>query len=64
MSDLMSLVELFGVAFVNKNEWYLLCMISEQTQSIFKTFIQCWTNIEDVVPPLYKCYTNVLCLPG
>ena len=25
-------------------------------------FIQCWTNVEDVGPTLYKCYTNVLCL--
>ena len=27
-------------------------------------FIQCWTNVEDVGPTLYKCYTNVLCLLG
>ena len=25
-------------------------------------FIQCWTNVEDIGPTLYKCYTNVLCL--
>ena len=24
--------------------------------------MQCWTNVEDVGPTLYKCYTNVLCL--
>ena len=24
--------------------------------------MQCWTNVEDVGPALYKCYTNVLCL--
>ena len=23
------------------------------------TFVQCWNNIEDVGPTLYKCYTNV-----
>ena len=23
------------------------------------TFVQCWTNVEDVWPMLYKCYTNV-----
>ena len=28
------------------------------------TFILCWTNVEDVGPTLYKCYTNVLCLLG
>ena len=28
------------------------------------TFMQCWTNVEDVGPALYKCYTNVLCLLG
>ena len=26
------------------------------------TFVQCCTNVEDVGPTLYKCYTNVLCL--
>ena len=29
-----------------------------------KTFEQCWTNVEDVVSTLYKCYKNVLCLLG
>ena len=28
------------------------------------TFVQCWTNVEDGGPALYKCYTNVLCLLG
>ena len=37
---------------------------TRQTQNIFITFIQCWTNVEDVGPTLYKCYTNVLCLLG
>ena len=27
-------------------------------------FMRCWTNVEDVGPTLYKCYTNVLCLLG
>ena len=27
-------------------------------------FMQCCTNVEDVGPTLYKCYTNVLCLLG
>ena len=36
----------------------------QQTQHICITFIQCWTNVEDVGPTLYKCYTKVLCLLG
>ena len=42
---------------------------SQLTQNICITFIQCWTNVEDVGPTLYKCYTNVCwvyrcrCLP-
>ena len=31
-------------------------------RNICKTFVQCWSNVEDVGPMLYKCYTNVLCL--
>ena len=47
----------------------LVCLItfintSQQTQNICMTFIQCWANVEDVGPTLYKCYTNVLCLLG
>ena len=34
----------------------------QQTQNISITFIQCWTNVEDVGPTLYKCYLNALCL--
>ena len=37
---------------------------SPQTQDICITFVQCWTNVEDVGPTLYKCYTNVLYLRG
>ena len=36
----------------------------QQTQNICITFAQCWTNVEDVGPTLYKYYTNVLCLLG
>ena len=25
---------------------------------------KCWTSVEDIVPTLYKYYTNVLCLLG
>ena len=37
---------------------------SPQTQNICITFVQCWTNVEDVGPALCKFYTNVLCLLG
>ena len=37
---------------------------SQLTQNIYITFVQCWTNVEDVGPMLYKCYINVLRLPG
>ena len=36
----------------------------QQAQNICITFVQCRTNIEDVEPTLYKCYTHVLCLLG
>ena len=36
--------------------------ISQKTHNICITFVQCWTNGEDVGPTLYKCYKNVLCL--
>ena len=38
--------------------------VSQQTQNICITFVQCWTNVEDVGPTLYKCYTDVLCSQG
>ena len=37
---------------------------TQLTQNICITIIQFWTNVEDVGPTLYKCYTNVLCLLG
>ena len=40
---------------------FVTISFSQQTQNICITFIQCWTNVEDVGPALYKCYTNVLC---
>ena len=33
--------------------------ITQQIQNICITFMQYWTNVEDVGPTLYKCYTNV-----
>ena len=35
-----------------------------QTQKNCIRFKQCWTNVEDIEPSLYKCYKNVLCLLG
>ena len=43
-------------------QWYLVR--SQPTQNICITFKQCWINVEDVGPTLYKCFTNVLCLLG
>ena len=37
-------------------------LTSQQTQSICITFVQCRTNVEDVGPTMYKCYTNILYL--
>ena len=37
---------------------------TQQTQNICITFKQCWANVEDVGPTLYKLYANVLCLLG
>ena len=38
--------------------------LSLQTQNICITVVQCWTNVGDVGPTLYKFYTNVLYLLG
>ena len=38
--------------------------LTQRTQNICITFIQCRINVADVGPTLYKCYTNVLCLLG
>ena len=29
---------------------------AQQTRNICITFVQCWTNVEDVGPTLYKCF--------
>ena len=39
-------------------------VVSQWTLKICITFVQCWTNVEDVGPTLYKCYTNVLYFLG
>ena len=35
---------------------------TQQTQNICITFVQCWTNVEDIGTTLFKCYTSDLCL--
>ena len=42
----------------------MLTIHTQQTQSMCIPFVQRRPNVFDVVPTLYKCYTNVLCLPG
>ena len=37
---------------------------TQQRQTICISFIQCWTNVKDVGPTLYKWYRNVMCLLG
>ena len=34
--------------------------LSRFPHNICITFVQCWNNVEDVGPTLYKCYTNVV----
>ena len=50
------------------HEVYIFCTclvyVPKETQNICMTFIQRWTNVEDVGPALDKCYTNVLCFLG
>ena len=42
--------------------WRFACQYP--AKNICVTIIQCWANVEDVVPMLYICYTNVLCFLG
>ena len=37
---------------------------TEVTQNICITCIQCWANVEDVGPTLYKCYTDICLFTG
>ena len=47
----------------NSFVWFTFITNTQQTQNICIPFVQRWTNVEDVGPTLYKCYTNILCLP-
>ena len=58
----LSTVDLLFI--VTASQMYGPAHTSQQTQNICITFAQCRTNVEDVGPTLYKCYTNVLCLLG
>ena len=52
----------------NQHNFNASCLLGCVKPSKHNTFVQCWTNVEDdveeVVPTLYKYYTNVLCLLG
>ena len=37
-------------------------IVNWQTKNNCIAFVQCWTNVEDVGPTLYKWYTNLSCL--
>ena len=47
---------------IRKKDGNFAIMTPQQTQKNCLTFVQYWTNVVDVGPTLYKCYTNVLCL--
>ena len=48
-----------------KWEWeHCSCFGNKNRESKHETFIQRQPNIFDFDPTLYKCHTNVLCLPG
>ena len=59
-----------GVRYFQDSDFCMLNIIAgrdattQQAQNICITFMQCWTNVEDVGPTLYKCYTSVFCLLG
>ena len=64
---------LAGPCFANKLTVLLWVFRNRLTPCVYQhpvntthlyDFVQCWTNVEDVGPTLYKCYTNVLCLLG
>ena len=40
----------------------LKLVLTPSKHNFFHDFIQCWTNVENVGPTLYKFHTNVLCL--
>ena len=54
----------FPLYIVHDSWGHNRCIVSQQTQNICITFVQCWTNVEDVGLMLFKCYANVLCLLG
>ena len=64
-SGLEEMVDVPEVELPRPKQSAINCRWSNQyTQNICMTFIQCWLNVEDVEPTLYKCYTNVLCWLG
>ena len=56
-------IVLWGRNITHVRKWFRhIVLQSFKTQNICITFVQCWTNVKDVGPTLYKCYANVLCL--
>ena len=49
----------FLLEFYNEYRYPVLYIDNFPVQNICITVVQCWTNVEDVRPTLYKCYTNV-----
>ena len=64
---LSSALDGFRLIQLGPNEWWPTRNPDKRLpgkHNFFITFIQCWTNVEDVGPTLYKCYKNVLCSLG
>ena len=62
VGELLCIFLVFGVVV-----WPCLVIVlvkSFPVNNICITFVQCWTNVEDIGPTLYKCYADVLCLLG
>ena len=64
---------LAGPCFANKLTVLLWVFRNRLTPCVYRhpvntthlyEFVQCWTNVADVGPTLYKCCANVLCLLG
>ena len=51
--------------FINiKKNYHNSDVRTQKTQNICITFVQRRSNVFDIVPTLYICYTDVLCLLG
>ena len=51
---------IYSISVIWTDIGYIIIRIyTQKTQDICITFVQCWTNVEDVRPALYKC-CNIL----